>query len=166
MAARYQISLEGVVQGVGFRPFVKKLADRFGLPGIAFNTAGGVIVEIDAAGDGEARRFVEAIGAEAPRAARIERCDWEMVPSAETHEGFRIVASAARDASFTLISPDLAICDDCFAEIRDPNERRYRYPFTNCTNCGPRYTITRTTPYDRANTTMARFPMCAACAAE
>ncbi len=154
------------MQGVGFRPFVKKLADRFGLPGIAFNTAGGVIVEIDAAGDEEARRFVEAIGAEAPRAARIERCDRAEVAAGEVYESFRIVASAARDANFTLISPDLAICGDCLAEIRDAGERRYRYSFTNCTNCGPRYTITRTTPYDRANTTMARFPMCAECAAE
>lgn len=154
------------MQGVGFRPFLKKLADRFGMPGITFNTAGGLVVEIDVRAEDEARRFVDTIAAEAPRASRIERCVWEEVEQDQSYDSFRIVASARRDSSFTLISPDLAICEECLAEIRDPDERRYRYPFTNCTNCGPRYTITLTTPYDRVNTTMARFPMCPACAAE
>ncbi len=166
VSKRYRILLEGVVQGVGFRPFVKKLADRFALPGIAFNTAGGLTVEIDAAAEDVARRFVQAIAQEAPRAARIESCACEEILRAGDYVSFRIVASARRDTSFTLISPDLALCADCLAEIDDPAERRYRYPFTNCTNCGPRYTITETTPYDRAHTTMSRFPMCQECAAE
>ncbi len=166
MRARYRISIEGVVQGVGFRPFVKRLAERLGVAGVAFNTAGGLVVEVDVAGEEEVRVFVAAVAAEAPQAARIERCKWVPVVVGAAFDGFRIVASAVRDSSFTLISPDLAICPACLAETFDVNERRYRYPFTNCTNCGPRYSITLTTPYDRANTTMARFPLCAACAAE
>ncbi len=165
MSFRYRIALEGVVQGVGFRPFVKRLADRFGLPGVAWNTAGGLVVEIDST-ERLVSEFAAAIRTEAPRAARIELCEYTAVPCSTPFEGFQILASAVRDAAFTLISPDLAVCKDCLAEIADPAERRYRYPFTNCTNCGPRYTITLSTPYDRANTTMKRFPLCEACAAE
>ncbi len=153
---------------MGFRPFVKKLADRFQLPGITFNTASGLIVEIDC----EARyalNFVEALRAEAPPAARVESCRMEEVAGAggsAAYLGFRIAPSAPRDASFTLISPDLATCADCLAEIANPADRRFRYAFTNCTNCGPRYSIVRSTPYDRANTTMQSFALCADCAAE
>ncbi len=163
---RYRISLEGVVQGVGFRPFVKKLADRFRLPGIAFNTAGGLVVEIETAREDEARRFLSALCCEAPAAARIERCAMGTVTFEVGYDSFRILPSAARDQSFTLISPDLATCLDCLAEIANPADRRFGYAFTNCTNCGPRYTITLSTPYDRANTTMRGFPLCADCAAE
>jgi hydrogenase maturation protein HypF len=166
VSIRYRIELEGVVQGVGFRPFVKRLADRSGLPGIAFNTAGGLVVEIDARDADEAQRFVDVLRREAPPAACIERCDALETASDGAYRGFEILASADRDAHFTLISPDLAICAECLAEIQDPAERRYGYPFTNCTNCGPRYSITLSTPYDRVNTTMSRFPLCAACEAE
>ncbi|MCU1260509.1 MAG: (NiFe) hydrogenase maturation protein HypF [Bryobacterales bacterium] len=158
--------LEGVVQGVGFRPFVKKLADRLELPGITFNTARGLVVEIDSTHEGEARHFIAALRAEAPPASRVERCVVEEIAQRACYEGFRITPSAARDGSFTLISPDLATCDACLAEITNPADRRFRYPFTNCTNCGPRYSITLSTPYDRANTTMKRFELCDACAAE
>jgi len=163
---RYRISLEGVVQGVGFRPFVSRLADRHQLPGIAFNTAGGLVVEVETDREAEFLRFLEAIQREAPPAARIENCVSEELPDLAGYIDFRIVSSAVRDHSFTLISPDLATCQACLEEIGNPAERRFRYPFTNCTNCGPRYTITLSTPYDRANTTMQHFPLCAACAAE
>jgi hydrogenase maturation protein HypF len=163
---RHRITLEGVVQGVGFRPFVKKLADRFALPGIAFNTASGLVVEIDSPEKSQALHFAEALHLEAPAAARIERSQMEEIPQSPVYADFQIAPSAPRDSSFTLISPDLATCPQCLAEIADPSDRRFRYPFTNCTNCGPRYSITLSTPYDRANTTMQRFPMCVACAAE
>lgn len=158
--------LEGIVQGVGFRPFVKRLADRLELPGIAFNTASGLIVEIDSNTKQQALEFMETLRQEAPAAAKIEQCLLEEVAEETHYSNFRIVASARRDASFTLISSDLAICQLCAAEIADPANRRFQYPFTNCTNCGPRYSITISTPYDRANTTMKRFTMCAECAAE
>ncbi len=163
---RYRIALEGVVQGVGFRPFVKKLADGLGVSGVAFNTAGGLILEIQVESEGELARFTEALTRGAPAAARIERCAVEQVGEGAPYEGFRIVASAARDASFTLVSADLATCGACLEEIRDPGARRFGYPFTNCTECGPRYSITESTPYDRANTTMRRFAVCEACARE
>jgi hydrogenase maturation protein HypF len=158
--------LEGIVQGVGFRPFVKRLADRFELPGIAYNTASGLIVEIDSPTHSDAMRFVEALQANAPSASRIENCVLEEVPQSTHYQGFEIVASSPRDARFTLTSPDLATCGPCAAEILNPADRRYQYPFTNCTNCGPRYSITLATPYDRRNTTMQRFVMCNDCAAE
>jgi hydrogenase maturation protein HypF len=154
------------VQGVGFRPFVKKLADRHALAGIAFNTASGVVIEIDSAAEDDAGHFLKAIHAEAPAASKIESSFIEQVPQDAAYMGFQIAPSAARDASFTLISPDLATCAECLAEIANPAERRFRYPFTNCTNCGPRYSITLSTPYDRANTTMAQFALCTRCAAE
>lgn len=163
---RYKIFLEGIVQGVGFRPFVKKLADRFGLCGTACNNAGGLIIEIDSLDEVIFGLFTEALRKEAPAAACVEQCTVESVPADTPYSDFRIVASAARDRTFTLISPDLGTCPDCLREIRNPSDRRYRYPFTNCTNCGPRYSITFSTPYDRANTTMRSFPLCSACAAE
>jgi hydrogenase maturation protein HypF len=162
----YRIALEGIVQGVGFRPFVRRLADRFGLPGIAFNTAGGLIVEVGTNNIDEISSFVEALKAEAPVAARIERCEVKELSQPLQYDGFQIVASAPRDKSFTLISTDLATCEACRAEMRDPCDRRFGYAFTNCTNCGPRYSITLSTPYDRVNTTMNRFEMCAGCARE
>jgi hydrogenase maturation protein HypF len=163
---RHRIVLEGVVQGVGFRPFVKRLADRLGLPGITFNTAGGLIVEIDSEDEGGALSFLEALRSGAPRAARMERCVIEQVSQAAAYPDFRIAASSARDEHFTLISPDLAMCAECAADIADPTNRRFEYPFTNCTNCGPRYSIVVSTPYDRANTTMRHFALCARCAGE
>ena len=161
-----RIALEGVVQGVGFRPFVKRLADRLGLSGITYNTAGGLVIEIEVPNEDAATGFVQALKSEAPAAARIERCAVEQLSEPAGHQRFRIVSSAARDASFTLISADLASCRACLEEIRDPDSRRFGYAFTNCTECGPRYSITLSTPYDRANTTMQRFPMCEACARE
>jgi hydrogenase maturation protein HypF len=163
---RYRIEIAGVVQGVGFRPFVKRLADRFRLPGITFNAAGGLIVEIETDHKQEAVRFAQALREGAPPAARIDSCDIIEVEEVIGYDSFRIIASAARDQGFTLVSADLATCAACLEEITSPADRRFRYPFTNCTNCGPRYSITLSTPYDRANTTMRSFALCDACAAE
>jgi len=163
---RLRITLEGVVQGVGFRPFVKKLADRYQLTGITFNTAAGLVIELDRITEAAKVAFLDALHNEAPHAAKVERVLVELSPQDTPYTDFRILPSAPRDGSFTLTSPDLATCPECLAEVSKPSDRRFRYPFTNCTNCGPRYSITLTTPYDRVNTTMSRFPMCALCAAE
>ncbi len=163
---RYRLTLEGVVQGVGFRPFVKKLADTSGLHGVSFNTAGGLVVEIETDDVGSARAFIESLKAQAPPAARISRLLVEECRDLADYRGFSILASAARDRQFTLVAADLATCARCLEEIETPGNRRFRYAFTNCTDCGPRYSITRSTPYDRANTTMARFEMCSACGRE
>ncbi len=163
---RYRIVLEGVVQGVGFRPFVKRLADKFAFTGMTFNTAKGLVIEIDSPGRSDAFRFIDALSSEAPIAAVVERCITEEVPDQGTYSDFRILPSIPRDGSFSLISPDLAICPECLKDISDPANRRFRYPFANCTNCGPRYSITKSTPYDRVNTTMQLFALCSACAEE
>lgn len=163
---RYRIILEGVVQGVGFRPFVKRLADSKGLNGVSFNTAGGLIVEIETNDAQSARSFREALETQAPPAARISRVRIEECTELAGYVSFQILASAARNQQFTLTSADLATCAECLTEIKTPGGRRFRYPFTNCTNCGPRYSITLSMPYDRANTTMEEFPMCPACARE
>jgi hydrogenase maturation protein HypF len=161
---RIEIRVEGIVQGVGFRPFVHSLAGRLGLSGWVGNDAHGVVIEAE--GDAETlARLVDSLGAEAPPLAVVERVSVrEVDPQGE--DTFRIAASRAGGGRSALVSPDVATCADCLAEIADPAARRYRYPFTNCTNCGPRFTITTTVPYDRPNTTMAAFPMCPHCAAE
>jgi hydrogenase maturation protein HypF len=159
-----------VVQGVGFRPFIKRLADRLGLAGTVANTGAGVAIEIETSECALANRFKELLRSEAPPASHIESMIFGELPDAVGYPvgyaGFTILPSAPADGSFTLISPDLATCADCLADIADPHGRRAAYPFTNCTNCGPRYSITRAVPYDRANTTMRPFAMCADCAAE
>lgn len=162
--ARSRIRVEGVVQGVGFRPFVYSLALRHGLAGVVGNDAGGVFVEVE--GDPAALgRFREALEREAPPLAVIEHISAEPVtPAGETR--FVIAASRAGGERRTLVSPDTATCADCLRELFDPRDRRYRYPFVNCTNCGPRFTIIRDVPYDRPATTMAGFRMCARCARE
>jgi hydrogenase maturation protein HypF len=161
---RIEIRVEGIVQGVGFRPFVHSLAGRLGLSGWVGNDAHGVVIEAE--GDAETlARLVDSLGAEAPPLAVVERVSVrEVDPQGE--DTFRIARSRDGGGRSALVSPDVATCADCLAEIADPAARRYRYPFTNCTNCGPRFTITTTVPYDRPNTTMAAFPMCPDCAAE
>ena len=163
---RYRVAVEGIVQGVGFRPFVKRLGDRLQLRGRVFNTTDGVIVELDATARTQVDLFTAALRAEAPAAAHIESIAIAEEPGAFNHHSFSITGSEQVAGAFTLIPADLATCPDCIREMFDPADRRYLYPFINCTNCGPRYTITRAVPYDRPNTTMAPFPMCAACAAE
>jgi hydrogenase maturation protein HypF len=159
---RYRISLAGVVQGVGFRPFVKRLADRMAIPGRVWNTGGGVVIDIESASPGP---FLDSLAQEAPAHSRIVSTSVEELPEAG-YRGFDILPSEAAPGAFTLISPDLATCLDCLREFHDPADRRHRYPFINCTHCGPRYSIVRAAPYDRANTTMDRFPMCPRCARE
>lgn len=145
---------------------MKKLADRSDLRGVSFNTAGGLVVEIESDNAINARAFMEALRRQAPPAARIVRFLIEECTELAGYGDFRILASEVRNEHFTLIAADLATCAECLDEIKTQGSRRFRYPFTNCTNCGPRYSITRSTPYDRANTTMADFPMCQACTQE
>ena len=161
---RTRVRVEGIVQGVGFRPFVHALAGRLGLAGLVGNDAGGVFVEVEGASE-TVERFLEALAAEAPPLAVIERVT--ATPLAPTgSSGFAIAPSQAGGERQALVSPDTATCADCLAELADPADRRHRYPFINCTNCGPRFTIVRDVPYDRPATTMAAFAMCADCARE
>ncbi|MFB6435382.1 carbamoyltransferase HypF [Streptomyces sp. NPDC056411] len=163
-AARRRITVRGVVQGVGFRPFVHTLATGLGLVGHVTNTGEGVVTEVEGAPEALAR-FGERIGREAPPLAVVEAVDGEdIAPVGDA--GFHIRPSRSHGPSRTLVSPDAATCDACLAELTDPADRRYRHPFLTCTHCGPRFTIVNGVPYDRALTTMDRFPMCRRCAAE
>jgi hydrogenase maturation protein HypF len=160
---RTEVRVEGTVQGVGFRPFVHGLATGLGLAGLVGNDAAGVFIEVE--GDaGAVERFLSGLR-EPPPLAMIERISTRPL-SPDGHSGFRIVGSDASGRRRTLVSADSATCADCLRELRDPADRRYGYPFVNCTNCGPRFTIVTDVPYDRPNTTMAGFGMCADCAAE
>ena len=163
------IHVTGIVQGVGMRPFVYREAMAHGICGWVLNAGDGVHIEAHAPADA-LDAFVAALSAHAPAAARVEYVEvvdlaahgWDTA----NEQGFRIVASQDQTAHTTLVSPDIATCDDCLRELFDPADRRYHYPFINCTNCGPRFTIIRSLPYDRAATSMDRFPMCPECAAE
>ena len=160
---RVHVRVEGVVQGVGFRPFVHRLAEELGVAGVVRNDARGVAIEAE--GPAHAvRAFLERLAADAPPLAAVEAV---RAVDAEPRglRGFTIDASRA-GAPHALVSADAATCDDCLRELFDPADRRFRYPFVNCTNCGPRFTIVRGVPYDRPRTTMAGFAMCDACRAE
>jgi hydrogenase maturation protein HypF len=164
MVVRKQIAVSGIVQGVGFRPYVYRLASERKLNGSVRNTAAGVIIEIQ--GSGQAvEDFLVRLPAEAPPLARITDLDVRDLPC-NGDLMFRIVTSGPQEKIRTLISPDVAICGDCLRELFDPADRRYKYPFINCTNCGPRFTIVRGIPYDRPLTSMAAFTMCPACRRE
>jgi len=161
---RRRLRVSGIVQGVGFRPFVYGLATNMNLVGFVGNDTDGVFIEVESE-TGTLDRFVDELETSAPPAARIQRI--ESVDVQTTGDtSFRIVASHHAETGTALVSPDLRTCDDCLDELHDTNDRRYGYPFINCTNCGPRFTITLKTPYDRPNTTMRSFEMCAACLAE
>lgn len=163
------IHVTGIVQGVGMRPFVYREAMAHGICGWVLNAGDGVHIEAHAPADA-LDAFVAALSEHAPAAARVEHVEvvdlaangWDTA----NEQGFRIVASQDQTAHTTLVSPDIATCDDCLRELFDPADRRYHYPFINCTNCGPRFTIIRSLPYDRAATSMDCFPMCPECAAE
>lgn len=163
------IHVTGIVQGVGMRPFVYREAMTHGICGWVLNAGDGVHIEAHAPADA-LDTFVAALSEHAPAAARVEHVEvvdlaangWD----AANEQGFRIVASQDQTAHTTLVSPDIATCDDCLRELFDSADRRYHYPFINCTNCGPRFTIIRSLPYDRAATSMDCFPMCPKCAAE
>ena len=164
MLTTKHVHVTGVVQGVGFRPFVYGLATQLLLHGWVCNTSAGVDIVIQ--GDHErVNAFVEALSAKAPPLARIDQVSaWEEV--GDEYSGFEIRESESVEGAFQPISPDVAMCPDCERELLDPNDRRYLYSFINCTNCGPRFTIIKDLPYDRPATTMADFPMCDACRAE
>ena len=156
--------MEGIVQGVGFRPYVHNLARSMGLSGCVGNDARGVVVEVEGA-PAVVERFVGRLPREAPAMAVIERVETRPL-AARGDAGFRIAPSDATGTRAVPVSPDIATCGACLAEVWDPSDRRYRYAFTNCTDCGPRYTIVRDVPYDRPATTMAGFAMCDDCARE
>ena len=159
------IEIRGVVQGVGFRPWVYRLAQRDGLAGRVRNDSRGVIIDVFGR-DIDVEAFTLNLGKSVPPpAARVRQIDWDPIPW-EPFSDFTIVASDRAVERVVSIPPDLATCDECLADVFDPANRRYLYPFTNCTNCGPRYTIVRGVPYDRASTTMASFRMCDACRTE
>jgi hydrogenase maturation protein HypF len=164
MMERRAITVQGVVQGVGFRPFVYGLARRCNLRGFVRNRAGAVRIEVEGEA-GALDRFQDELVSRPPPLARIDTvaCD-RVAPRGDRH--FRIEHSDGAASGPVFVSPDVAVCDPCLAELFDPADRRYRYPFLNCTNCGPRLTIVTGAPYDRERTTMAGFPMCAACRAE
>jgi hydrogenase maturation protein HypF len=161
---RRHLLLRGIVQGVGMRPFVYGLARSLGLNGWVRNSSEGVHLEIE--GPGEAMdRFMEDLRRKAPPRSRIEDLEWEALPPAGW-ASFEIQESLEETGKYQWISPDIATCPSCRREIFDPSDRRYRYPFTNCTQCGPRFTIIQDIPYDRPRTTMARFSMCRECLQE
>ncbi len=161
---RTAVRVEGTVQGVGFRPFVYSLATGLGLKGFVGNDSDGVFAEVE--GQSQAvREFLQRLERDAPPLARIERVTTKpMAPNGAAT--FAIVASDPNGPTRTLVSADTATCDDCLRELEDPEDRRFGYPFINCTNCGPRFTIIKDVPYDRPLTTMADFAMCERCAAE
>ncbi|HEX3514077.1 MAG TPA: acylphosphatase, partial [Trebonia sp.] len=164
LAVRTAVRVEGIVQGVGFRPFVYALATRLGLTGLVGNDLDGVFAEVEGSPAAVAE-FLRALPRDAPPLARVERVTATAMAPAET-ASFEIVASDPAGRRRTLIAADTATCADCLRELADPADRRFRYPFINCTNCGPRFTIVRDVPYDRPLTTMAPFGLCEQCAAE
>ena len=159
-----KLHITGIVQGVGFRPFVYSLAVRLGLSGWIRNTSAGVDIEVDGV-PGALDEFVKALKEELPPLARIDTLEISIGEPGK-FTGFEIIDSKAVEGAFQPISPDVSICDDCLGELFNPDDRRYLYPFINCTNCGPRFTIITDIPYDRPNTTMSSFAMCPDCAAE
>src|SRR3990170_4470995 len=153
-----QVKVKGIVQGVGFRPFVYQLANRLELKGWVRNTTAGVDIQVDGSHDA-LQNFVESLRTQAPPLAHIDEIQ-TLPSSANGFTEFHIEESRSISEAFQPISPDVAICPDCLRELFDPQDRHYRYPFVNCTHCGPRFTIIRDLPYDRPNTTMAGFAMC------
>ena len=171
MQTALKIHVTGIVQGVGFRPFVYRLAKRYVISGWVLNSADGVHIHAEGE-DKLVDEFCLAISSEAPAAARVEEIEMREVPL-ESYTSFEIKTSedkktskAGASAGQTLISPDLATCEDCIRELFDTKDRRYRYPFINCTNCGPRFTIIGQLPYDRCYTSMRTFKMCGICESE
>jgi len=159
-----KISVRGVVQGVGFRPFVYRLAQEHNLKGWVRNTSGNVEIEVEG-DEGALEAFLSDLEAKAPPMARLEKVKAVFCP-AKGYADFRIGQSLAQEGKYQLVSPDIATCDDCRQEILSPTDRRFHYPFTNCTNCGPRFTIIDDIPYDRPQTTMRSFKMCPQCQRE
>ncbi len=161
---RKKIIVQGIVQGVGFRPFIYNLAKSYDLTGFVSNTSKGVIIEVE----GEQiklDKFLNDINSKSPPLSIITDIKFEAIEHQDSSD-FIIKKSDSSNSISTLISPDIAVCDDCLEELFNPNDRRYLYPFINCTNCGPRYTIIDNIPYDRPFTSMKNFKMCSDCQAE
>ncbi len=162
---RLHILVGGQVQGVGFRPFIYRLANELNLTGWVVNDAGGVTVEVQGL-PADVEQFPRRMRAELPPLAEVARCDAAEMETVAGEKTFDIRPSQGGELADAQVTVDTAVCDDCLREMRDPADPRYRYPFINCTNCGPRYTIVNRIPYDRPNTTMADFDMCPLCAGE
>ncbi|MCG6980694.1 MAG: acylphosphatase, partial [Deltaproteobacteria bacterium] len=158
MALRLRVHIQGIVQGVGFRPFVYQLAHQHRLNGYVANTPKGVEIEVEG-GQEALQHFLQELPKTAPPLATITQIDTEELPAAHYCD-FEIKSSEEGEERAALISPDTATCSDCLRELFDKKDRRYLYPFINCTNCGPRYTIINDIPYDRPKTSMAVFTMC------
>ena len=159
---RAWIHIRGIVQGVGFRPFIHKLVRERDLRGTIKNTSSGVELELEGE-RAQLEALIEELPRRAPKLAVIEEIETAYSDELRGFADFEILSSKTEALRDTLISPDICICDDCLRELSDPKDRRYRYPFINCTNCGPRFTIIKDVPYDRARTSMAAFPMCPDC---
>ena len=159
---RVLIHIHGIVQGVGFRPFIHKQVLHYMLCGTIKNTSSGVELELEGERE-ELERFIADLPGKAPKLAVIERVEYEFSQERKGFHDFQILSSKTEAQRNTLISPDIGICEDCLRELRNPTDRRFHYPFINCTNCGPRFTIIKDVPYDRAKTSMSAFPMCPDC---
>ncbi len=159
-----KIHIQGIVQGVGFRPFVYSLAINYHLTGWVRNSSSGVEIEINGSAN-NINQFLSMLRNKPPSLSRIDEIKIDEI-AANGYQDFRIISSQAEEGEFIPISPDYSICEDCLKELFDPQDRRFRYPFINCTNCGPRFTIIRDIPYDRPKTTMATFKLCEECQAE
>ncbi len=157
----WEIRIRGIVQGVGFRPFIHRLVRAHALKGSIRNTSSGVTLTLEGDED-RLSAFLRELPEKAPPLAVIEEIRTDRIPF-QGFSDFRIIESERQAERNTLISPDIGICPDCLREMRDPADRRYRFPFINCTNCGPRFTIIEDVPYDRAKTSMKAFPMCPDC---
>ena len=159
-----RLKVNGIVQGVGFRPFIFQLAEQYGLKGEVANTSSGVAIQIEGSA-GQVASFEADISAKSPPLSYIVEIN-SQTDTVRNYAGFTIAKSKGQSRTSTLISPDVSVCSDCLAELLDSDDRRYHYPFINCTNCGPRYTIIDDIPYDRPKTSMRHFKMCAACQSE
>jgi hydrogenase maturation protein HypF len=164
LSLRRKLSVQGIVQGVGFRPWIHQLAQANRLSGYVLNSTLGVTIEIEGPAEAHAA-FLSSFRNHPPPLAMIDEVSEEILEPVG-YAGFEIRESLGAPGEFVLVPPDIATCDACLADVRDPSNRRFRYPFTNCTHCGPRYSIIQDIPYDRRFTTMSGFRMCAACEAE
>lgn len=159
---RLRIHISGVVQGVGFRPFLYRAAKQFGLTGTVRNRGAEVVLEVQGR---RLREFMRHVGHSAPPLSHIEIFKWRKIAE-KTEKAFVILKSEGQGKKDIMVSPDIALCAACRKEMDDPGDRRYKYPFTNCTDCGPRFTIIEGLPYDRPKTTMKKFVMCPTCRRE
>lgn len=165
MSVRMKVEVRGIVQGVGFRPFIHRLVSEYGFNGWVRNSSRGVDMELEGE-EAQLREFASRIAPEAPLLADVESVETALLDTLANFTSFEIIESRTMASRDTLISPDIGICPDCLREMNTPGDRRYRYPFLNCTNCGPRFTIIRDIPYDRVKTSMGVFPMCPDCEGE